>query len=114
MDTDLTVITSAKGDVSVITLSGDLDAFTCGKLRDAIVELLDGGARKFVINMPKVKYIDSSGLGTLVGGLRRISEQEGALALCGANAQIRKVFTITGLSKVFPLYEDEAEAIGSF
>lgn len=113
MTTELTVKIHKQEEASVLELSGDLDAFTCGKLRDAIVELLDDGSRKIIISMSKIKYIDSSGLGTLVGGLRRINEQGGALALFGASAQVRKVFLITGLSKVFPLYETQDEAISA-
>lgn len=113
MDTDLKVKIHKQGDIPVLDLSGDIDAFTCGKLREAIIGLINAGDRKMVISMDNVRYIDSSGLGTLVGGLRRVSEHDGGLALSGASPQVRKVFNITGLSKVFAIFDDETEAASS-
>ncbi len=59
--------------------------------------------------MMKVEYIDSSGLGALVGGLKRSTEHGGRIVIVCDNPQIRKVFEITGLEKVFPLYDVEAD-----
>ena len=113
MDADLDVKIRRMGDVPVVELSGDVDGYTCAKLRDAIIDLLEAGDCKVVISMAKVSYIDSSGLGTLVGGLRRINEHDGGLVLSGAGPQIRKVLSITGLSKVFSVFDNEAEAVRS-
>jgi len=57
-----------------------------------------------------VEYIDSSGLGTLVGGLKRASEKGGKIALVCNAPQVRKVFEITGLERVFVMFESEEEA----
>lgn len=113
MKADLDVRIRRNDNVPIVDLSGDVDAYTCAKLREAIVELLDQGDSRVVIGMSNVDYIDSTGLGTLVGGLRRVSEQKGAMAISGANPQVRKVLSITGLSKVFSLFDDETEAIRS-
>jgi anti-anti-sigma factor len=61
--------------------------------------------------MLKIEYIDSSGLGTLVGGLKRASEHNGRIGIVCTSPQIRKVFEITGLVRVFSLYETEEEAV---
>lgn len=113
METDLNIKIQTQEKVSVLELSGDLDAFTCVKLHDTIIDITNDGVLSLIISMAKIKYIDSSGLGTLVGGLRRISELEGTLALCGASPQVRKVFDITGLSRVFQLYESREEALSN-
>jgi len=113
METDLQIKIRRGKDVRVVDLSGDVDTYTCVKLREAILDLLEEGNSRMIIGMANVSYIDSSGLGTLVGGLRRVNDQKGELVISGANPQIRKVFSITGLSKVFPLFDNEEEAARS-
>lgn len=114
MGTDLNIRVTKKHKVPIVRLSGDVDAFTCGKLRETILKLLSEGSSDIIISMGKVNYIDSAGLGTLVGGLRRIVEQNGHLALCNLSAQVQRVFQITGLYKVFVVYDDDAAAIEAF
>ena len=113
MEVDLDLKIHKVDDVPVVDLAGDIDAYTCLKLREAIVDLINSGESRVVIGMSKVNYIDSSGLGTLVGGLRRVSEKKGGLAISGATPQIKKVLNITGLNKVFKLFDDEAKAVRS-
>lgn len=113
MEADLDLKVSKVDDVPVVGLSGDVDAFTCQKLRGAILGLLKDGELNVVINLANVRYIDSSGLGTLVGGLARVSEREGDLAIAGANPQVQKVLNITGLNKVFRVYDDDTSAVRS-
>ena len=111
MDMDLQIKVRKVKDIPVMDLSGEVDAYTCSRLREAMIEVIDDGGSDLVVNMKDVEYIDSSGLGTLVGGLKRVSERQGTIAVCGTNSQIKKVFDITGLIKVFPLYSDEEEAV---
>jgi anti-anti-sigma factor len=113
MDTDLDLTVRRVDSVPVLNLSGDVDEFTCAKLRDSIRNLLDEGEFNLVIGVSGVNYIDSSGLGTLVGGLRSVAEHEGGLAISGANPQIERVLSITGLNKILPLFEDDRAAVQS-
>ncbi len=113
MQMDLEVRVRRTGSVPVIDLSGDVDSYTCSKLREAIRDLIDSGDARMVVSMAGVEYIDSSGLGTLVGGMKRATEHSGKLAITGASAQIQKVLSITGLTRVFDLYNDEREAAES-
>lgn len=113
METDIDLEVEKMGNISIIQASGDLDTFTCAKLREAICDLIENGCSRIVINIADVNYIDSSGLGTLVGGLRRVAEKNGGLAIAGANPQVQKVFTITGLCKVFKLFDDNKQAANS-
>jgi anti-anti-sigma factor len=76
-----------------------------------MLELIDDGGIDLIINMCKVEYIDSSGLGALVGGLKRVSERNGKIVIVSDGPQIRKVFEITGLEKVFPIYDAEHAAV---
>ncbi|NLN77067.1 MAG: STAS domain-containing protein [Armatimonadetes bacterium] len=111
MEMDLVIGVRHNGAIPIIDLSGEVDAYTSARFREAMIELIEGGSASLIISLLKVDYIDSSGLGALVGGLKRSTENGGRIVLLCNNPQIRKVFEITGLEKVFPIYEDEADAL---
>lgn len=113
MEMDLQITVRKENDVPIIELVGEVDAYTSARFRESMVELIENGASNLIINMEKVEYIDSSGLGALVGGLKRASEREGHILIVCTNPQVRKVFEITGLEKVFSLFSSEADAIRS-
>jgi anti-sigma B factor antagonist len=91
----------------VLDLNGEVDSYNSPKLRERMVNLIDDGQSNLVINLSGVDYIDSTGLGTLVGGLKRASEKGGAIQIICPNEQIYKVFSITGLVKVFKIFDNE-------
>jgi anti-sigma B factor antagonist len=91
----------------VLDLNGEVDSYNSPKLREKMVTLIDDGQSNLVINLSGVDYIDSTGLGTLVGGLKRASEKGGAIQIICPNEQIYKVFSITGLVKVFKIFDNE-------
>jgi anti-sigma B factor antagonist len=111
MEMDLSINIRRDKLVPIIDLVGEVDAYTSARFREAMVDLIESGAANLIVSMMKVEYIDSSGLGALVGGLKRSSEHGGRIVIVCDNPQIRKVFEITGLEKVFPLYDAEEEAI---
>lgn len=87
--------------------------FTAPKLRERLVQSVDEGSYKIVVNLQGVSFMDSSGLGTLVGGLKRVKEHEGTLTLVCSRRPVLRVLTITGLTNVFPIYETVEEALAS-
>jgi len=111
MEMDLQIKIKNTHQVPIIELSGEVDAYTCSRFREAMIETIDDGNASIIVSMESVEYIDSSGLGTLVGGLKRASEQGGRIAIICTSPQIRKVFEITGLERVFPIYEAEEDAV---
>lgn len=113
MEMDLQINVRKAEGVPVIELAGEVDAYTSARFRESMVELIENGAVNLVINMENVDYIDSSGLGALVGGLKRASEREGHILIVCSNPQVRKVFEITGLEKVFSLFSSETDAVRS-
>jgi len=113
MEMDLQINVRNNGSVPIIDLTGEVDAYTSARFREAMVDLIETGAAHLIISMMKVEYIDSSGLGALVGGLKRSTERGGRIVIVCDNPQIRKVFEITGLEKVFPLYDAEDEAVNT-
>lgn len=113
MEMDLQIKVRKSGIVSMIDLTGEVDAYTSARFREIMIELIDGGSKNLVISMASVEYIDSCGLGALVGGLKRISENNGKIVIVCDRPQVRKVFEITGLEKVFPLFVSEDEAVAA-
>ena len=113
MEMDLKIHVRKNGTVPVIDLNGEVDAYTSARFREVMLDLIDGGGANMVISMERVEYIDSSGLGALVGGLKRASENNGRIVIVCNSPQVRKVFQITGLEKVFPLYELECDAVSA-
>ena len=111
MDLEITQETIA--DVLVLHLEGELDTYNCGQLRSALVEHVESGENRIIVDMTTVEYIDSTGLGSLVGGLKRVSEHGGTMRIVCNNPQILKVFEITSLNKVFPIFPTLQDALAA-
>lgn len=101
---------SARDVWTVLDLAGEVDMFSAPKLRDHLVEVIDQGRTKIVLDLEDVSFMDSAGLGVLIGGLRRVREHEGEIALVCTNRPVLRVLTITGLHNVFNLYGTVEEA----
>jgi anti-sigma B factor antagonist len=97
--------------VAVIALSGEADVYTSPRIKQEIVDLLNNGTTKLVVDLTSVEYLDSTGLGVLIGGLKRARERDGDLKLICDNLRILRIFEITGLTKIFDIYRSEAEAL---
>lgn len=108
---DLAVRSRIEGSWAVVDVEGEVDVFTAPKLREQIVELIEGGAHRLIVNLEGVSFMDSTGLGTLVGSLKRIKEHDGVLALVCTNRSVLRVLSITGLDKVFPVHETLEQAL---
>ena len=110
---NLDVETSTKNGKTVVTLRGEIDVYTAPRLRQTLIDLVEGGATHIVVDMEKVDFLDSTGLGVLVGGLKRVRDKDGSMRLVATQDRILKIFDITGLSKVFPIHGSLDEALGS-
>ena len=99
-------------DWQVLKPTGDLDVYTVGSLRDAIGQMIDQGTPKVVVDLDGVPFMDSSGLGALMGGVRRLRESGGDLAIACTREQHLKLFTITGFGEgvsIAPTVEEAAQ-----
>jgi anti-sigma B factor antagonist len=94
----------------VVDVEGEVDVFTAPKLREAIIGLLTDGKERIIVNLEGVAFMDSTGLGVLVGGLKRVKERNGELAIAGAQGTVLRVLNVTGLNAVFPLHESVTSA----
>jgi anti-sigma B factor antagonist len=110
---DIKIDTRSVGDWTVVDVEGEVDVFTAPKLREAIIGLLSDGKEKIIVNLEGVAFMDSTGLGVLVGGLKRVKERNGELAIAGAQGTVLRVLNVTGLNAVFPLHESVTTAASS-
>jgi anti-sigma B factor antagonist len=100
--------------VYVVTLRGEIDAFTAPSLRDDLRHLVeDTGAVSVVVDLEAVAFLDSSALGALVGMLRRLRERDGQLRIVQPRTAAARIFELTGLDAVLDLYSDRAAALSA-
>lgn len=110
MAENLLVQRNERGSWTVLDVKGEVDLDTAPALKGALADAIKDGASNIVVNLEGVEFLDSSGLGVLIGGLKRCKEAGGMLALAGPRRPVRKVLTITGLDKVFPIHDSVNEA----
>ena len=106
---DLTITTREAAGRTVVSVVGEIDVYTAPRLRELLIELVNTGFYQLVVNMEKVEFLDSTGLGVLVGGLKKVRAHDGSLQLVCNQDRLLKIFRITGLAKVFAIH-DTAEA----
>jgi anti-sigma B factor antagonist len=101
------------GDCAVLQVTGEVDLYTAPMLREGIRDLAAKGAVHLIADLSPVDFLDSTGLGVLVGGLKRVREDGGSLALVVGAPRILRVFQITGLTKAFAVWPSVTEAISA-
>ncbi len=97
----------------VIQLGGEVDLYTAPEFKERLVELIENGKTKIVVDLSEATFIDSTTLGVLVGGVKRLRPAGGSLALVCSDQNITKIFEITGLDRVFPIHGTRDEALSS-
>ena len=95
----------------ILDIAGEVDVYTSPQLKHDLVEMAERGIKQVVINLSQVEYLDSTGLGVLIGGLKRMREAGGNLSLVGPGMRIQRIFEITGLNKIFEIHATEEEAL---
>lgn len=103
------------GDVGLIEVREErLDAHNSGELKTQMLNLFEEGRNNLVIDLQEVRFVDSSGLGALVSGFKNASARSGNLKLCGLQPQVRSMFELTRLHRVFEIFPGATEALASF
>ena len=110
---DLSLSTRTVGDRTVVKVGGEIDVYTAPKMREQMVELVNDGSYHLVVDMEGVDFLDYTGIGELVGGLKSVRANEGSLRLVCNQERILKIFRITGLTKVFPIHTSVEEAVSA-
>ena len=100
-------------DTHVIELGGEIDLYTAPEFKERMVQVIEDGKKQVIVDLSKATFIDSTTLGVLVGGVKRLRPAGGTLALVCSDQNIVKIFEITGLDRVFPIYATRDEALAS-
>ena len=102
-----------KDGIEVIDVAGTIDIYTAPRLRELLIDLISTNSYQLIVNMDQVEFLDSTGLGVLVGGLKRVRAHDGSLDLVCTQERILKIFRVTGLAKVFCIHETVDQAIAA-
>lgn len=93
-----------RGDIIIIAFNGRLDANTSPGVEERLMDILDQGERRLVIDFSNLTYISSAGLRVLVSLAKNIQKTEGKLALAALNKHIQEIFTIAGFTSIFSIH----------
>jgi anti-sigma B factor antagonist len=94
-----------------LALRGEIDVYTAPDVRQKVLDVVASGRCLIVVNLQDVTYLDSTGLGVLIGALRRARELGGDIAFVSSNARVNRILDITGLSRVFHMCSSEQSAV---
>jgi len=98
-------------DAYLISLSGEVDLYTAPDFKQQLLQVIGDGARQVIVDFSQTTFIDSTTLGVLVGGVKRLRPNGGQLLLVCSDRNITKIFEITGLDRVFSIYPTRVEAV---
>ena len=110
---DLRLSVTEQDGVMVLAAQGEIDVSTAPALRQELVELAAAGSGSVVVDLQGVDFLDSTGLGVLVSGLKRFRTGGSDLLLVVTSPRIGKVFEITGLTQVFSMHESLDDAVAA-
>jgi anti-sigma B factor antagonist len=102
------------GDVVILDNAGEIDLYNAPEIKDIVNNLIEERKYNVVINLEKVSYIDSSGIGVLISSLSNLKKYQGGLKIINVFASVKKVFELTKLTSFFEIYDSEEEAINTF
>jgi len=103
--------TDAGNGIARVSVAGEADLYTAPELKAALIGAIDGGARSVLVDLSRTTFIDSTTLGVLMGGVRRLRPNGGEIAIVCRDANIRKIFEITLLDRVFAIFDDVDEGM---
>jgi anti-sigma B factor antagonist len=98
-------------DAYVISLAGEVDLYTAPEFKQQLLDVIGKGGKEVVVDFSDTTFIDSTTLGVLVGGVKRLRTNDGQLSLVCSDRNITKIFEITGLDRVFTIYTTREEAV---
>lgn len=100
--------------VVIFMIEGEIDLYNSPGLRQQLTSKISKGAKKILVDFSEVKYIDSSGLATLIEGLQKMNRQKGQMKLCCLNQSIMDIFEVARLDDVFSIYDNAEDALNDF
>ena len=112
MSADFQVSTTDLDDgIARVVVLGEADIYTAPDLKEALNAAIEGGARSVLVDLSGATFIDSTTLGVLMGAVRRLRPAGGEVAIACADPNIRRIFEITLLDRVFPIFTTPGEGL---
>jgi anti-sigma B factor antagonist len=99
------------GGQYVISLAGEVDLYTAPEFKQQLLDVIGEGGKDVIVDFTNTTFIDSTTLGVLVGGVKRLRSNDGQLSLVCSDRNITKIFEITGLDRVFTIYPTRDDAV---
>ena len=99
------------GEHKVIQVSGEVDLYNVSELKKALFSITDGKHHSVIVDMKKINYMDSSGIGALVAGQKKMRAHNGKFALMSPTEDVLNILKLATLDKFFKIYESEDEII---
>ncbi len=103
--------TRLDGERGLVSLRGEVDIYTAPRFKECLLELLESGVSRVVVDLSGVTFIDSTALGVLIGGVRRLHDRDGRMALVVTSRPVERVLTVTGLDRVFAIHATRDAAL---
>ncbi|PCG21037.1 STAS domain-containing protein [Brachyspira sp. G79] len=103
-----------ENNTAILKLDGDIDVYTSSDLKDVIFSQIELGAKKIIIDMEDVYYIDSSGIGVFISALGTFKKVNGKICFVKVTEPVKKVFELTKITSFFPIFTSETEAMDKF
>jgi len=112
--TDFTTERSLLRDgLGLVELSGEVDLYTAPRFKADLVGLIETGVEAIVVDLSRVTFIDSTALGVIIGGVKRMRERDGRLAIVAGSRPVVRILDITGLDKVLTVFDTRDEALAA-
>ncbi|MCB1189193.1 MAG: STAS domain-containing protein [Leptospiraceae bacterium] len=108
------IIIRERNSIPVIDIIGEVDLYNAKEIKDTIENIIKSGKYQIILNLQKVPFMDSSGIGTLVTGMYRLKKYHGSLKIINTVGSVAKVFKMTGMDSHLEIYDDEDSALKSF
>lgn len=98
-------------DIGVIVLEGEIDIYSAPQFKEVLITGIEDGAQRVIVDLTAVTFIDSTALGVLVSGAKRVRPRNGNLDIVCTDENILRIFEITGLNRIFGIYASRDEAV---
>lgn len=110
---DLRVRTAVHGDRVVVSVGGEIDVYTANSLREALTRVIGPGRADLIVDLTEVTFMDSTGLGVLIGSVRQVREHGGRVQLVVAEGNVVNLMRITAVTQVFTVHESLEAALAA-
>jgi anti-sigma B factor antagonist len=110
MDDELTISVSPEPGYVVVSVAGEIDMATAAQFREQLASVISGGARRVVVDLARVTFMASAGIGVLTGTHRVLAGEGGSLVLAAPSPAVWRVLSVVGLDRVIPVTGSVADA----